>query len=191
MKPVRSTENSGSKLELVLFLKNFLKINTLDQSQFDAVPLIAFYCVCVRSGVNPGPELRLSREEIFGPILPVVSYASLDTVIETINGKEKPLALYIHGNNRSEIDGILEQTSSGGVTVNDFLMHAGSHSMGFGGVGESGMGRYKGGKIGFQAFSNPKSVFEQGIMRKFSQNFIPPLSGSRVHKMLRSRIGLK
>ena len=164
--------------------------------------------------INPGPELRLSCEEIFGPILPVLSYESLGDAIETINSKEKPLALYIFGHNRAEIDRVLEQTSSGGVTVNDFLMHAGSHSMGFGGVGESGMGRYKGGKVGFQAFSNLKSVFEQGILGRFSQNFTPPLdtvttpqwakgvpgkflqnfmppSGNRARKILRSRIGLK
>lgn len=140
--------------------------------------------------INPEPSLRLSREEIFGPILPIVSYKTLDDAIRVINNKEKPLALYIYGRDRASIDKVLSETSSGGVTVNDFLMHAGSHTMGFGGVGESGMGRYKGGKNGFRAFSNPKAVSEQGLLGRFSQNFVPPLSGERARKMLMSRIGV-
>jgi coniferyl-aldehyde dehydrogenase len=139
---------------------------------------------------NPKPDLMLSKEEIFGPILPVLSYRTLEDALAIINSKEKPLALYIHGNDRTSIDRILSETSAGGVTVNDFLIHAGSHSMGFGGVGNSGMGRYKGGKVGFKAFSNPKSVLEQGLVRRFSTNFLPPLSGSRARKMLLSRVGL-
>ncbi|MDE0531175.1 MAG: aldehyde dehydrogenase family protein [Albidovulum sp.] len=141
--------------------------------------------------VNPDPGLRLSCEEIFGPILPVVSYKALDDAIGAINAREKPLALYVHGKDRASIDRVLSETSSGGATVNDFLLHAGSRSMGFGGVGESGMGRYKGGKVGFRAFSNPKSVFEQGILGRYSHNFLPPLSGDRARNMLLSRIGLK
>ena len=133
----------------------------------------------------------MSREEIFGPILPVLGYGTLDEAIDVINGKEKPLALYVHGRSRAGIDRVLSETSSGGVTVNDFLLHAGSHSMGFGGVGESGMGRYKGGKVGFRTFSNPKGVFEQGVMGRFSHMFLPPFAGDRARRMLLSRIGLK
>ena len=141
--------------------------------------------------VNPDPDLLLSCEEIFGPILPVFKYKTLDGAIEVINAKEKPLALYIHGKNRTSINRVLKETSSGGVTINDFLVHAGSHTMGFGGVGESGMGRYKGGKVGFRAFSNPKGVSEQGLLSRYSHNFLPPLAGNRARNILLSRIGLK
>ncbi|MDE0282495.1 MAG: aldehyde dehydrogenase family protein [Gammaproteobacteria bacterium] len=141
--------------------------------------------------VNPDPDLGLSREEIFGPILPVIGYRTLDDAIGTINAGEKPLALYVHGRDRAGIGRVLSETSSGGVTVNDFLLHAGSHSLGFGGVGESGMGRYKGGKVGFRTFSNPKGVFEPGLAARFSHHFLPPLAGNRVRNLLRSRIGLK
>lgn len=141
--------------------------------------------------VNPAPDLRLPREEIFGPILPVLSYRSLDDALEIINAREKPLALYVHGKDRASIHRVLAETSAGGVTVNDFLMHAGSHSMGFGGVGQSGMGRYKGGKVGFKAFSNPKSVFEQGIMGRMTLGFLPPINSARTRKILKSRVGIK
>ncbi|MGB1015374.1 MAG: hypothetical protein ACPG4T_14660 [Nannocystaceae bacterium] len=77
------------------------------------------------------------------------------------------------------------------MTVNDFLLHAGSHEMGFGGVGYSGMGRYKGGRVGFEAFSNQKAIVRQGLLRKYSLDFMPPLAGTRARKMLASRIGLE
>lgn len=141
--------------------------------------------------VDPDEGLRVSKEEIFGPILPVVPYRTLDEAVAYINRKEKPLALYIFGNDRAQIDHVLEQTSSGGVTVNDLLLHAGSHSMGFGGVGYSGMGRYKGGRVGFDAFSNEKAVVEQGLLGRFSHGFAPPMSSARNRKMLASRVGIE
>lgn len=141
--------------------------------------------------INPEDHLMVSQNEIFGPILSIYTYEKLDDAIAYINSKEKPLALYIFGRNRIAIDKIVNSTSSGGITINDLLMHAGSETMGFGGVGYSGMGRYKGGFIGYKAFSNPKAVFEQGIMRRFTGIFYPPFKSDRVGKMLRRQVGIK
>lgn len=129
--------------------------------------------------VNPAEELMVCRNEIFGPVLPVHGYEKLDDAIAHINRKEKPLALYIFGRNRRGIDKVVHSTSSGGITVNDLVAHVYSHTMGFGGVGDSGMGRYKGGVIGYRSFSNPKSVFEQGLMGRLTRSLLPPFSSDR------------
>ena len=141
--------------------------------------------------VNPAEHLQVSKNEVFGPILSIYTYEKLESAIEYINRKSKPLALYIFGKNKTEIDKVIHATSSGGVTVNDLLMHADSKEMGFGGVGYSGMGRYKGGLIGYKAFSNPKSVVEQGFMKRFTERFIPPLKSAEIRKMIRRQAGLK
>ncbi len=141
--------------------------------------------------VNPPEHLKVSQNEIFGPVLSVYTYERLDDAIERINSREKPLALYIFGKSRIAIDKIVDNTSSGGITVNDLLIHAGSETMGFGGVGYSGMGRYKGGFIGYKAFSNPKAVLEQGLLRRFSGIFFPPMSSDRTRRFLRRQVGVK
>ncbi|BDD12968.1 hypothetical protein FUAX_54000 (plasmid) [Fulvitalea axinellae] len=141
--------------------------------------------------VNPGENLRVSQEEVFGPVLSIYTYTDLADAISFINRKEKPLALYIFGRNRKSIDKVINNTSSGGVTVNDLLMHADSDHMGFGGVGYSGMGRYKGGFVGYQAFTNPKAVHEQGLMRKFTTMFFKPPSTDRTRRMIRGQVGVK
>lgn len=140
--------------------------------------------------VNPANDLMVCREEIFGPVLPIHTYEKLDDAIAHINGNEKPLALYIFGRNRRQIDRIVNSTSSGGVTVNDLLVHVLSNTMGFGGVGSSGMGRYRGGHVGYKAFSNPKSVFEQGLMRKFTGILLPPFKSDRVRNVARRQVGV-
>ncbi|MGL0747560.1 aldehyde dehydrogenase family protein [Secundilactobacillus paracollinoides] len=129
--------------------------------------------------INPDPKLRVAQEEMFGPVLSIFSYETLDEAISLINTHEKSLALYIFGQNQRQIDQILSQTSSGGVDINELFFHAGSHEMGFGGVGYSGMGRYKGGKLGFEAFSNPKSVYKQGRLAKFTSRFMVPIHNPR------------
>lgn len=141
--------------------------------------------------INPAENLRVSQNEIFGPILSIYTYQKLEAAIAYINAKEKPLALYIFGKNRKHIDAVIHNTSSGGITINDLLLHAGSHSMGFGGVGYSGMGRYKGGMTGYKSFTNPKAVVEQGIMRKITGNFLPPFTSDRPRNTLRKQVGLK
>ena len=141
--------------------------------------------------IDPSDELMVAQREAFGPILTIFTYRQLDQAIARINQGEKPLALYVFGNNRSQINRVINRTSSGGVTVNDLLLHAGSHTMGFGGVGYSGMGRYKGGFNGYQAFTNPKSVFEQGLVGRFTVNIAPPITNERVRGWIRRQAGVR
>jgi aldehyde dehydrogenase (NAD+) len=96
-------------------------------------------------------------EEIFGPILPVVTYDSLDEAIAIITGRSKPLALYVFSSDAAAVERVLAETSAGGVCVNNVVVHVGSPELPFGGVGDSGMGRYHG-RAGFDAMSNPKAV---------------------------------
>jgi coniferyl-aldehyde dehydrogenase len=100
------------------------------------------------------------QEEIFGPVLPVVSYDTLDEAIAYVNAHDRPLALYWYGRSTSNRDRVLNQTVSGGVTVNDSLWHLSQEDQPFGGVGPSGHGAYHG-EIGFRTFSHAKAVFYQ------------------------------
>ena len=97
------------------------------------------------------------KEEIFGPIMPIVTYDSLDGIISDLKEKDKPLALYIFSKNQKHIKRIQTELSFGGGCVNDVIIHLATSEMGFGGVGESGMGSYHG-KAGFDAFSHRKSI---------------------------------
>lgn len=103
-----------------------------------------------------GPEDILMQEEIFGPILPIMTYTHLEDAISFINSREKPLALYYFGKKKTGRE-VLMKTSSGGSCINDVLMHIGNKHLPFGGVGYSGMGKYHG-KESFLAFSNQKPV---------------------------------
>lgn len=105
-------------------------------------------------------DARIMTEEIFGPVLPVLAYDDLDTVLEQIDRTGKPLALYVFSGDDGFIDRVLTETSSGGVTVNGVLMHYMESRLPFGGVNGSGMGRYKG-IHGFRELSNPRAVFVQ------------------------------
>jgi coniferyl-aldehyde dehydrogenase len=110
--------------------------------------------------IDPDLDLDLMREEIFGPILPVVAYDELDAAIEIINAGERPLGLYVFGD-PSTAERVLAQTSSGGAAINTCAMQSALPSLAFGGVGMSGMGRHHGVE-GFREFSNPRGVFVRG-----------------------------
>ena len=103
---------------------------------------------------------RLMREEIFGPVLPIVEYANLDDALAYVQRNARPLALYWFGDDASRCNRALRETVSGGVTINDCLWHLAQESQPFGGVGPSGMGAYHG-KWGFDTFSKRKPVFHQ------------------------------
>jgi len=105
-------------------------------------------------------EDAVMQQEIFGPLLPVLTYEALDEVIETVNAHDKPLALYVFAEERSVIRRVTEACSFGGGCVNDTIIHLATSNMGFGGVGESGMGAYHG-KIGFDTFSHTKSIVDK------------------------------
>jgi len=110
-------------------------------------------------------DMSIMKEEVFGPLLPVMTYEEIEEVIDYINDKPKPLALYIMSENKEEIDKILKNTSSGGVCINDTVMHVGIEDAPFGGVGESGMGQYHG-REGFLTFSKAKTLL-------ISKSYIP------------------
>ncbi len=110
--------------------------------------------------LDPPDDAKVMQEEIFGPLLPVKSYRTLDDAIAYINGHERPLALYPFSYQRATIEKILHDTLSGGVSVNDTLFHFAIGSLPFGGVGASGMGAYHG-RAGFDAMSKQLPVFWQ------------------------------
>ena len=105
-------------------------------------------------------SMQVMKDEIFGPILPVVPYEGLDAAIAYINARPRPLALYFFGNASSR-DRVLRETTSGGVTVNNTLFHVAQDNLPFGGVGPSGMGDYHG-FAGFRCFSKAKPVYYDG-----------------------------
>jgi len=121
---------------------------------------------------NSQPGLRLMTEEIFGPILPVLPYDRLDDAIATINAGPRPLALYWFGSDTDARDQVLHKTVSGGVTVNDTLLHIAHENLPFGGVGESGWGAYHG-ETGFLRFTQQKPVLVQSRFAMGSL-FYPP-----------------
>ena len=110
--------------------------------------------------LEPALTSRLMREEIFGPILPILEYENLDAAIAMINARDRPLALYWFGSDPTHRDRVLAETISGGVTINDCLCHLAQEDQPFGGVGPSGTGAYHG-EWGFRSFSKEKPVFYQ------------------------------
>jgi aldehyde dehydrogenase (NAD+) len=123
---------------------------------------------------DPHPDEPAMTEEIFGPILPVSSYESVDEVIDFINGRPKPLALYVFSNDRSLSDHLIERIPTGGAVVNHVALHCLVPTLPFGGVGASGMGAYHG-EWGFQALSHRKAVFVKTI-RPDLKIIYPPYS---------------
>ncbi len=110
--------------------------------------------------VDPDLDSKLMREEIFGPVLPILSVDSIEEAIAFVNERDKPLALYVFTADRAVADRVLSRTSSGGACVNNVVVHILPDNMPFGGVGPSGMGSYHG-KAGFDVFSHHKSVMRR------------------------------
>ncbi|MGC9527954.1 MAG: aldehyde dehydrogenase [Limnospira sp.] len=117
-------------------------------------------------------ESPVMQDEIFGPILPILEYEDLGDAIAQINARPKPLALYLFSRDKKKQKRILQETSSGGVGLNETVMHVGSPSLPFGGVGESGMGRYHG-KASFDTFSHYKSVLKQTFLFDIPLRYAP------------------
>ncbi|HEX6865716.1 MAG TPA: coniferyl aldehyde dehydrogenase [Caulobacteraceae bacterium] len=110
--------------------------------------------------INPTDDMKVMQEEIFGPVLPVKTYKNVDEAVAYVNAHDRPLGLYYFGADQAEQDKVVEKTTSGGVTINDVIMHITQEEIPFGGVGPSGMGSYHGAD-GFREFSHRKSVFTQ------------------------------
>ena len=120
---------------------------------------------------NIKPDDPVMKEEIFGPLLPVMTFDKIDEVVSYINSNEKPLAFYYFGNNRQAGD-ILNKTTSGGGCINDTLMHITNHNLPFGGVGNSGTGKYHG-KESFLAFSNSRAIVTTPTRIDLPLKYIP------------------
>ena len=138
--------------------------------------------------INVSTEARVLHEEVFGPILPIVTIANTDAAIQFVNSKPNPLALYWFGKDKKNLQKVLQETRSGGVTINETLLHATVESLPFGGTGTSGMGAYHG-KAGFDIFSHRKSVLQvRGFLGfnlwKGSKLARPPY-GKGVERLLR------
>jgi coniferyl-aldehyde dehydrogenase len=111
--------------------------------------------------IDPPKDLGLMREEIFGPILPLLVYEEVDEAVAHVNAGERPLGLYVFGDDEAVIDHVLANTISGGVVVNACALQGALPSLGFGGNGMSGMGRHHG-IDGFREFSNQRGVVVRG-----------------------------
>ena len=133
--------------------------------------------------IDPPRDSQILREEIFGPALVVLPYQKLNQVLADIHSRERPLALYYFGQSEEEQRHVLGHTLSGGVTINDVLMHAALHDAPFGGIGASGMGHYHG-REGFLEFSHMRTVFkapahdprrEWGLLPPYGEHFLPTM----------------
>ncbi len=133
--------------------------------------------------VTQAPDAsQLMQEEIFGPLLPIVPYDTLDDAIAYVNARPRPLALYLFDEDRTTIERVMRDTISGGVTVNDTLMHIACGTLPFGGVGASGMGAYHG-YDGFVTFSKMKPVLTQPRLN--TRAMIAPPYGKRFAAILK------
>ena len=131
--------------------------------------------------LNVSDDMTVMQDEIFGPLLPIIPYSRIDQAFAYINQRPRPLALYYFGYNKAEQQRVLEQTHSGGVCLNDTLMHVAQDDMPFGGVGPSGMGHYHGHE-GFLTFSKAKGVF---IKQRFNAaRLIYPPYGKAIQRLV-------
>ena len=126
--------------------------------------------------------MRVMQDEIFGPVLPIVTYRDLDEAIRYVNARPRPLALYVFSHDAHGLDRVLNETVAGGVTVNDTILHIAQEELPFGGVGPSGMGQYHG-EAGFETFSRMKPVFRQSAVNGMGL-FTPPY-GAVFERMLK------
>jgi len=132
-------------------------------------------------------SMRVMREEIFGPLLPLVPYEDIDAAIALINARPRPLGLYYFGRDADERRRVLECTVSGGVTLDDVLWHVGQENLPFGGIGLSGLGVYHG-RDGFRTFSHAKSVYKQARINPAKLIGLLPPYGDKLRKTLALQI---
>ena len=137
--------------------------------------------------VNPDERLKVMQEEIFGPVLVVRTYREVGDCIAFINARARPLALYWFGKDEAERERVLRETTSGGVSVNNVMMHFACDDLPFGGVGPSGMGHYHG-RDGFRTFSHAKAVYRDGRLNLSRLAGTLPPFGPKLAKMLDGQI---
>lgn len=132
--------------------------------------------------IDPTDDMTVMQEEIFGPLLPVKTYAGIDEAIAYVNKGERPLGLYYFGSDEAEREKVLAATTAGGVTINDVIFHVAQENLPFGGVGPSGMGSYHG-QDGFKEFSHKKAIYTQIKMDAPLAQMRPPF-GPAIRKYL-------
>jgi coniferyl-aldehyde dehydrogenase len=130
--------------------------------------------------LNPTDDMDIMKEEIFGPLLPVKEYEDFNETINYVNANDRPLGLYYFGDNKNRESDVLNNTISGGVTLNDVIWHIGQEDIPFGGVGPSGTGNYHG-FDGFKNFSHAKAIYKQ-----FSIDLLAPMMPPYKGKMFKS-----
>jgi coniferyl-aldehyde dehydrogenase len=133
--------------------------------------------------INPDDSMKVMQEEIFGPLLCVKSYQTIEECIAFINARPRPLGLYYFGNDEAEQSQVLRYTRSGGVTINDVFAHAGCENLPFGGIGPSGMGNYRG-YDGFKTFSHARAVYKQSKINLQRLGGLIPPYGEKSDKAL-------
>ncbi len=153
-----------------------IEINPAQESMKDGTRKMPIHLV-----LNATADMKVLQDEIFGPILPVVSYNGIDEAITYINDRPRPLSLYYFGYERDLQEYVIAQTHSGGMCINDTLMHVAQDDLPFGGIGASGMGSYHG-KEGFLTFSHARGVFSK--QRFNSGKFVYAPHGTAMHKMV-------
>ncbi len=122
--------------------------------------------------INVSEGDKVMEDEIFGPILPVLTYENIDSAISFIKSKPKPLALYLFSESKTLRKKVLNEVSSGGSSVNEVMMHFANDNLPFGGVGNSGMGNYHG-EAGFKTFSHYKSVIQKPTLFELPLKYFP------------------
>ena len=137
--------------------------------------------------IDPPEDSAVMQEEIFGPVMPIKSYDSLDETLDYVNSHDRPLGLYYFGTDQQETERVLNQTTSGGVTLNDVVMHVAQENLPFGGVGPSGMGAYHG-EDGFRTFSHAKAVFKQATFNPAEKLGLRPPYGDKLMRLLKTQI---
>ena len=135
--------------------------------------------------IDPPEELQVMQDEIFGPVMPIKSYDQVEETISYVNDRPRPLGLYYFGSNSKEESDVLDRTTSGGVTVNDVVMHYLQEDLPFGGIGPSGMGSYHG-EDGFKRFSHAKAIYSQTKVGAVLEALRPPY-GDSILKMAKSQ----
>ncbi len=137
--------------------------------------------------LNPTDDMKVMQEEIFGPVLPIKTYTTVDEAIGYVNDHDRPLGLYYFGTDAAEQDHVLEHTTSGGVTVNDVVFHVAQENLPFGGVGPSGMGSYHG-VDGFREFSHRKAIYTQIKKDIGPMQMLRPPYGEGIRKYLAGQL---
>ena len=165
--------------------RSFSTPNSIEKSDSPHLDVLTqqIYPVLVE---EPSWDDKIMKEEIFGPVLPILTWTDKEEMLKEYKRREKPLALYLFSKDNAFIKRVLEEISSGGVTINDTLLHVASTRTPFGGVGNSGMGRYHG-KESFRTFSHQRTVLRKWWSFDLPQRH-PPIS-EKSYRFIRKLTG--